>query len=493
MSKKKEILKHTAVYSAANIITQAVGVIGAILSRKFLGPVQVGIWAVLQVVLNFAKYITLGTTTAINIEIPYQIGKKDEKAADKIKNITFSFITIVSTVVAIGIIVYTFLFREKLSEELFYGLIFVSIIIILQRINNFFISILRAYKNFYIAGKQMVLSAIINVILVGVLSYFFKIYGFMWATGLSLIFNIVYIYYHKRYKFKIACDWKQLKKLILFGLPLRVLGLMGTLFRSIDRIMIIGMIGYRFMGFYSIAIMACNYLTSIHTSLAVVLLPHFQEKFGEKDDKNDLRKYLSQSAAAFSDFLPIVIGLTYICAPYFIGLLLKKFVEGIPALKFLVLSIYFVALGNVYGNYLITIRKYLVMYPLIIISCILSVILNYLAIASGYGIVGVAIATTVSLAFHFTVIFLAAASTIFSTVEIVRYYAAIMCKFLLMAALLFSMDRFVMKDELSILNVFTCVVIYSFLYIPFLIKMNRDFDVLKNIKERFLKNRQNAR
>ena len=493
MSKKREIFNQVAFYSISTFLSQIIAVVGSIVSKYFLGPFQIGIWATLKIILDFSKFITLGTSTALSFEIPYQIGKRSEDTAEKIKDNVFSFVFIVSFITAIGIVLYAFLFRNTLSSELFYGLLFLSGIVILQRISNVFISLLRAYKNFRLEGKQMVYSSIVNVILISILSYFFKIYGFITAIGLSLLFNITYIYFKRKFNFKFKIKWDCLKKLMIFGLPLRGIGLIGELFRNIDKIMIIKILGFEAMGFYSIAIMACNYLASIHTSVAVVLLPHFQEKFGASDDKNDLKEYLNQSATAFSDFFPIVIGLTYICAPYFIGLFLEEFVDGISALKYLVLSVYFIALSNVYGNYLITIRKHLIMFPLVAVSCIVSVILNYAAIKLGYGILGVAIATTLSLAFNFTVIYIAAASTIFSASEIIRCYAAIMSKFLFMAAVLFSMDCFVMKKEFSILNVLTCAVIYGVLYIPFLIKINRDFDVLKNIKERLLKNRQNER
>lgn len=487
MSKKEEIVKQAGFYSTASFLTLAIGIIGSILSKRFLGPTQIGIWATLQIILIYSKYITLGTTTALNIEIPYQMGKKDEGTANKIKDMVFSFIMATSVIAALCVLGYAYLFRSGLSKELFYGLIFVSVIIVLQRVNNLFISLLRAYKQFYIAGRQMVLSAIVNVFLVGVLSYFFKIYGFMWATGLSLIFNIVYIYCYKRYTFKFAFEWRKLKKLIFLGVPLTGLGMMGELFRTIDRIMIISMLGFKFMGFYSIAIMVCNYLGGMHTSVAVVLMPHFQEKFGAGDDKKDLRKYLSQSTIAFSDFFPILIGFSWICAPFFVRLFLREYVDGILALKFLVPGVYFAALGNLYGSYFVTIRKHLWMFPIMSGSCILSIILNYALIKAGYGIVGVAIATTLSLAFNFTVIYFTAALTIFSLAEVIRDYVIVMSKFLFMASVLILLNRFAMVDEFSVLNVLGCAVIYGILYTPSLFKLNREFDVLKNIKQKLLK------
>jgi len=176
---KRKIFQDVSYYSASSFAAQMIGVFGAILCRYFLGPVQMGMWSALQIVMSMSSYVTLGTTAAINVEMPYQIGKKDPGKAEIIKDIVFVYLLSALTFCALAIIGYAFLMRNQLSNELFYGLILIAWIIVLQKMNNYFITLLRAHKDFKLAGKQMIFSAMLNLFLVALLTYRYKIYGFI--------------------------------------------------------------------------------------------------------------------------------------------------------------------------------------------------------------------------------------------------------------------------------------------------------------------------
>ena len=80
MIEGRRVLKDIGFYSSSIVITQIVTVLGSILTRRFLGPVQMGVWAFLQVLLNYSEYSALGTTTAASMEIPLYNGRGDKSA-----------------------------------------------------------------------------------------------------------------------------------------------------------------------------------------------------------------------------------------------------------------------------------------------------------------------------------------------------------------------------------------------------------------------------
>ena len=162
MPKSKGIAHQAGWYATAFATTQFVTVLAAILTRRFLGPVQVGVWSLVQIVLSYAEYGTLGVASATPREIPFYVGKGDMPKAVRIKQATLDFTMLMSFFLAAGLAAYAFLSRPRIPGELFVGLLFAAALLILQQLNNVLIVLLRSFKKFELAGKQMFLSAVVN-------------------------------------------------------------------------------------------------------------------------------------------------------------------------------------------------------------------------------------------------------------------------------------------------------------------------------------------
>jgi len=201
---KKSALESARFFSVTSLATQLVTIVAAILSRRFLGPAQMGIWAIIQVIISYTKYSNFGVSQAMLREIPYQIGKGDLDKANTIKNTTFSLVFITGTILAFGFLCVAWIWKTSLKPEFFYGLLFSSVFVILIRINNMLQDFLKCFKHFDRLGKQALYSAFVNAIFVAGFSYYFQIYGFMTAMILSFIFNIAYMLYYQKFHFKWA-------------------------------------------------------------------------------------------------------------------------------------------------------------------------------------------------------------------------------------------------------------------------------------------------
>jgi O-antigen/teichoic acid export membrane protein len=486
-TKKREILGHIGTYSVATQITQVLSLIVAILSRNLLGPLQIGIWSTLKLVLTYSSYTTLGTTAASGREIPYFLGKKDEEAASHVKDSVLSFGLAASVVTAVGVIVYALLQKSILPPALYWGLLFTAALLILQRINNVMISLMRAYKLFTLASHQMVISAVVNLVLVTSLSYFFKLYGFLTAMLLSFIFNIAYIAFRHNFHFSFRLD-KSLKGLIAFGFPLMLIGVVSALLNSIDKILIIRMLGFQAMGLYSLAIMANEFLARIPNSIGVILIPHFQEKYGERDSVEDVRRYVDHAIYGLLCIMPILIGITWIVTPAFVRQFMPDYVEGIRAVKFLILGTLFFSIAMPYGDFLVTLKKHLFLFPVTFASIVVAFLLNIAVIQAGYGIVGVALTTTLTQFLYFLMVFSIAARFLnYSFQDVWTTLSRIFLHFGLMTLALLALDQFVSSHD-SFIHVGLQLLLFILLHVPIMIALNRKFGVLDHLKERFTKN-----
>ena len=63
------ILKDAFIYSAANYVSDSLGMIVSVLSKRFLGVLGAGYWTILSVIQSYGMYTTLGTKNAVYREM----------------------------------------------------------------------------------------------------------------------------------------------------------------------------------------------------------------------------------------------------------------------------------------------------------------------------------------------------------------------------------------------------------------------------------------
>ena len=142
--RKKEIIGQTGIYLFGTVMTQLIGGVTGVLTRRFLGPVQMGVWALLQVVVRYSNYSTVGTGAAASREIPFYTGKGDSEKVERIKNTFFTYGIASSVVIGALLCVAAFFLQNRLKPELYWGLLITAAILILQRFNEILITLVRA-------------------------------------------------------------------------------------------------------------------------------------------------------------------------------------------------------------------------------------------------------------------------------------------------------------------------------------------------------------
>ncbi len=443
MTKGQKVLKDISFYSSSILITQAITVVAAVLTRKFLGPIQMGVWVFLQTILSYFEFTALGTVLAASYEIPLHNGRGDFEKSKRVTNAAFSFALIVSVAFAFLVIVYAFRKRGYVREELFYGYIALAGFVVLQRFSGLAITVVRAKKQFTIAGRQMLYSSIVNAFLVAILSYHFKIYGFLVAMAFSLLFNTGYLLWAARLRFQFTADWPEVGALIRYGFPLMLIGLFAAVFDTLDRLVITRFYGFKALGLYSVAIMALNYLNAIPNSVGIVTVSHLQEKVGAAGRIQALRKYVRKVDIGYGMLMMALVGTSWFLVPWLIRLVLPEFAQGIGALRYLVLGAYFAALSQGYSQLMYVIRKHKVLLLLLPAAGAAALLANWLAWRASLGVEGVAMAAAFAAFFYFTLLFFYGSMQVETFREALKRYAGVIGFFFFMLGLLFGIDRWI--------------------------------------------------
>ena len=472
----KKILGQMTSFSLAVQLTQLITMASGILSRNFLGPTQMGIWATLQLILSYSSYSSLGTSQAIARKVPYYIGKKEGQKAAEIKNLVFSYQTFLAVLTSIGLLAFAFLFKNKLSYALFWGILGAGMLLVLQRINGVQVSVLRAYKEFGIASRLMIWSAVMNLVFIMALAPFFHLYGFIVAMGLSFVFNIVYSArcFDFDFKFKIT---RQIREVLSFGFPLMVFGVADSFFRSIDKVIVVKMLGFQEMGYYSVAIMFSTFLSQIPNSLGIIMIPHVEEKYGQKESAADLSFYTKKSLEGLSSAMIIITGMAYLAVPSMVYLLMPKYAQGIQAAQYVVLGGYFTAISMPYSTIIVTLKKQIFLLPLIGLNLLMVAFLNVGMIKLGFGIGGVAIGMILSLFFYFLSFHILTNYFFMKAGAGQISLTSSMLRFAYLAVLLTGLEHF-FQSSLGAWGVVLRFVFFVIFILPYIFILNRDYHIV---------------
>ena len=403
-SLKERIIKDTAKYNFVQYSTQFLGFFIAMAMRRFLGPYLMGIWSLLRVVLDYSTCAALGTGEAIAFKIPFLKGKGKTEDVAEMTNSGFGFSFWTSILAALFIIIGAVVLRHRYPIEVISGLIVIAVYMILQRISSYYLIVLRANSNFSVINRLVIFDSVINLILMFLLVKTYKLYGLYVAVILLAAFNCLFMHFFARYKINLKFDLKKIYTLIKFGLPLSMLGFLGTIFANIDRIMIAKMIGVVYVGYYSIAIMAKNYIVGATNNFGIVTIPKMMEAYGKEEKIEHIKKFVTISAETISYMLPTFLGIVFLVTPLFVSKVLPQFIPGIIAAQILLLDIFFRSCCPQAKQFLIALNKQVRVIPITVVAIVLNIFLNYIFIKKGMGIGGVALGTAISSFLNFILI-----------------------------------------------------------------------------------------
>ena len=485
-SKKRRIVKDTLHLTSARYVAQGIGFFTAIAMRRYLGPFYMGIWSLLTIVLGYTSYLFFGVDKGIVNRIPFYAGQGDERSEEEVKNAGFGFMFLISILTGLGLLVTALILRNRFPVEVVVGLCALSVYLVLNNVCTFYQILLRARHNFSVLSKSMIFEACVNLMLVVLLVRNFKIYGLYVAIILITVLNTLFMHVLARYRFSFRFDPGRILSLAKVGLPITIIGFLQWGLSSLDRIMIAKMIGVTFVGYYSIPIMARSYIGQL-SSFGTVLYPRILQDYGEKQSINDIRKYAIVPLTINAYLLPVILGLMFFVGAFVIRMVLPKFIPGILAMQILLIDMFFRSCSYQAEHFLIALDKQTRLIPISVCALALNFTMNYIFIKRGFGIYGVAYATSFVTFLGFIAVQYYAMRHFTRSGEIVSFFIKIVTPFIYTVAIVLLLQRFLVMDNkyIEVAARGCLLLVFS---LPLFFYINRSTRVLNLIFE-ILKNR----
>lgn len=469
-----------------------------ILVRKF-GPEVYGLLLLAITITSFFTAIaTLGLIEGILRFIPLY---RSKNAEDKIKYIiSFTKKILLFTGIFIGFILYissTYLAIEFFKEpDLTLYLRLFSILLPIQILSGFYFGIIRAYEkiSIYSFGVNilqglMKVSFLLLLIFLGVQTAVVASGSYILGAIVGLAFAYTYFIYsirRKLAKFKIPNSTSKIRyELLAYSGPLILSGVISNLVFWLDTFFIGFLKNAYSVGIYNIAVPIALLLTATSEIFMQVFFPLIAREISKKNLNlvNELSKQISKWVILVN--IPLT-SLMLIFPGEIIALLFGAgYSEAIPVLRILVVGQLFYSLTIISNNLLLANGKSKTVLMNLLFTTLLNVILNYYLIIE-YGIIGGAIATTVSLILLYLITFVENYVHI-NVVPLRRKMIGSL--FSAIIAGLVSVKLLPLSTQNN-LGTIISIIVYSIVYLA-LILLTKTFDkndriILKQIKQKYL-------
>lgn len=385
--------------SGATAICHGLGMVTSLLLKVLLDPAQMGVWQALKMLLGYGNYANLGISKGAIRDYTVAIGRGNTEEAERGLDLAFTVNTVSSVIYAailLGAAVWIGVSSDGLMPGPWVvGLAVVGGLAVLSRYVTFQVTILRAHKAFELTSRLSVLEAVLTLSVCSLATWAWGVYGLFFGTLVVLLGAFLYIQRYRVVDLRWAFDAAKVGHLISVGGPILLAGTMVTLFRSLDKLMILGYMDDREfqLGCYSVAVMVSTQIYGLGNMFSIVMNPRYGEKFGQTGDRVEVARLAAASSELHAAAMALPAALAVVLAVPLLATLLPDYQTGLPALVWLAPGSVALVLSLPAGQYLVAVGRQNRALFAILPSIVLAALGNHFALRGGFGLTGVAAAT----------------------------------------------------------------------------------------------------
>lgn len=385
---------------SASLLSSIFSLLVGVATRNILGPEQYGYYLTISLAFTFIPLLQLGTLNAMNREVPFYLARQDRERAQEIRNLTFSFLfSLPLLAVVLFIMVSISLFFFDINQEYKTGILFTAFIALFLFLSGYVEMYYKSEQNFRIASKLMFIKSVSQSALTLSLVLWIGYEGLYIGMLLALIIQ-VFVGRQSFRNIKLIYDNEKYKELVKIGFPILLVGLVWSLMIANDRIIISIMMTPEDVGNYGIGMLVFSTMMLFPQVIGQVLYPKIVELVSQKKYK-EIKKYYWKMNKFLAAVMAIIVLIGYFCIPFFIELILPKYVNGIKASQILILGIYPLTLVGIAANYFNATNNQKTYISIQLISIVVNLLLSISLLIVDKNINNVALATSISFFVYF--------------------------------------------------------------------------------------------
>lgn len=398
---KHKILKDTLIMNAASLIGQLLGILQSLVLMRLLQPSKLGVWLGLGILIMYGNYVHLGLDYGLGIRLPYYRGREDAEREDQAQDSAYVAWTALSVLFGAGLAAYALLMPQP-SALVRWGLLAIAAMVPLEQQSAFFgrwqtSSPIDFKLGSYIAVGRSLLTFVLMI--PG--AWFFGVPGVVGAAFLVSAATCGLWLANTPYHFRRRFSMPVLREMFVIGLPILVVSIAGVIIQTVDRVIIVTLLGAASLGLYGITGLGGNFLYGILSQAGNAMSPHIAAAMGRSGgDATQLESFLRRPTIAFAFASAFAIMMLAVLVPPFVMLVVPKYSAGIPAFYLFVPGFFFLGTiltaNNILNMVLIERRRQRIVVYIQAAAIAVEAGCAIGFIQLGWGIAGVALASTLS-------------------------------------------------------------------------------------------------
>lgn len=334
-------MRDSLLVSLAGQVERVLGTVTALAIRWGLDPARLGVYTGLRLYLDNTNRSSLGVGLGAVQEIPILRAAGREDEARHVADIAHTTNAITCVAYAVALLAWAALRRplvagDPLAAEWTWGLAAVAGLALVKRYESFLIAVLRARREFVVTAQVDVVEAFVSIAAFAAGVRLAGFWGLLGAVAVVLAAKIAFLHARNPYRFRWAWETPTAARLMAKGLPILANTAVFGAVMNLDRVLILWRLpdGERAAGLYAtMALMGTGWSLDLAGRIVTVLYPYFQTTLGRTRDPAEVARQAIRATEIQAPLLAAGSAVAYFAAPAFLGAILPRYVEGLPALR----------------------------------------------------------------------------------------------------------------------------------------------------------------
>ena len=392
--RRSAFLKEFLLFTGSTLALQGSRLGVGLVAARLLGPTTYGWWNALSMVLTYGVVVHGGVLYGFLRDVPLFKGKGDFQQVELTRRVAWGIVLCTSLLVSLAMGVFAAV--GPMPATLRASVASMALLFFVWQLYDYLTRYLKSDRRFVWASYQQFAFAGLLVLLAVPMTFLLRLEGYMLGQAAVTVVISVLIARRLPFSFKPKTDWRETRRLVRSGAPILVSGLLGGLLITVDRFVILSVLGVTELGHYSLTIMVVGFGSLVTSTMATQMYPRMAEEFGRTGDYSTLRTWVLRQATITTAVTVIIVGAIYLLLPSVVQRLLPAYVPGVSAAMIILIKLLFVPLESALGNFLVVVGKQgygmLALAVAVGVNAGLAVILA----KAGMGIRGVALASMVT-------------------------------------------------------------------------------------------------
>jgi O-antigen/teichoic acid export membrane protein len=361
----RRVARDSLIVVLAGQVERVLGTVTALAIRWGLDPARLGVYTGLRIYLDNTNRSSLGVGLGAVQEIPILRASGREAEARLVADVAHTTNAITCVAYVLGLLLWAWLrtplvASDPLAREWTWGLAAVAGLALLKRYESFLIAVLRARQEFAVTSQVDVVEALVSIVAVAVGLRLAGFWGLLASVGLILLAKVAFLHARHPYRFGWAWDATIVGRLMKTGLPILANTAVFGAVMNLDRVVILWRVpdGERALGLYAtMALMGTGWSLDLAGRIVTVLYPYFQTTLGRTGDASEVARRALRATEFQAPLLAVGSAVAYFAGPVFLGAILPRYSEGLPALRPLLPGVTLLGLAWPARQMLITIGR----------------------------------------------------------------------------------------------------------------------------------------